>query len=316
MSGPKSREPIHILGAGSIGLLWASSIRSKIPDYPVTLLLRDHHRPRLAPNDKLLHFDWSRPHQDKTPVTIPVQFMKDDEEPIQNLVVTTKSYQAKGAVESIIDRLDPTSSKIILLCNGALSVSAELADVVQGIPLVFATTTHGAYQEQDKSHLVHAGIGKTFIQEHGDNIESMTELWNSADLNCQILPSDKMQDMLWDKLAVNCVINPLTALFKCTNGELLMEPAFPELQHEILSEVAQVFQAGNRSTTQEFLRQFVSQVIHDTHENKSSMYQDVLRNQPTEIDHLNGYVVRMGRKLNVECPANDEIVHRVKELLK
>ena len=42
-----SNPRLHILGAGSIGLLWASSIRSAIPDYPVTLLLRDHHRKRL-----------------------------------------------------------------------------------------------------------------------------------------------------------------------------------------------------------------------------------------------------------------------------
>jgi 2-dehydropantoate 2-reductase len=262
--------------------------------------------------------DWSRPHhrQDKAPVTIPIQFLKDDE-PIHNLIVTTKAYQAKGAVESILDRLDPESSKIFILCNDALSVSAELTHVVKGIPLVLATTTHGAYQEQqqDKSHLVYAGIGKTFIEEHDDTGEgTMAELWNAADLNCQMLSSEKMQDMLWDKLAVNCVINPLTALFKCTNGELLMEPAFPELQHEIFAELASVFQAGNRPTTEESLRSFVSQVIQDTHANKSSMYQDVIRNQPTEIDHLNGYVVQLGRKLDLDCPVNDEIVHRIKEL--
>ena len=62
------------------------------------------------------------------------------------------------------------------------------------------------------------------------------------------------------------------------------------------------------------LRNFVNQVIDDTRLNKSSMYQDILSKRQTEIDHLNGYIVRKGREVGVECPTNEDIYHRIKEL--
>ena len=70
-------------------------------------------------------------------------------------------------MKSVLNRLDPSSSKIIVLCNGALSVRDELSKILDNIPLVLATTTHGAYREEhEKEHfLVHVGVGKTFVEE-------------------------------------------------------------------------------------------------------------------------------------------------------
>jgi 2-dehydropantoate 2-reductase len=323
------REPLHILGAGSIGMLWAASIRTALPSYPVTLLLRDHHRTRLKDH---LDIAWRRPHheqQQATKLSLPIQFLDDEDDPekISTLVLTTKAYQAKDAVQSVLDRLDPSSSKIVVLCNGALSVRDELSKILDNtipVPLVLATTTHGAYQEENNSdndttvQLFHAGVGKTFVEEGS---EDLAKLWDSVGLHCQSIPSADMNALLWKKLAANCVINPLTALFQCTNGELLMQPAFPELQHELLQELAQVAQAAETHHTdddvlisEESLRQFVLQVIQDTRDNKSSMYQDVLKKQRTEVDHLNGYVVRKGRELGVDCPANEEMYQRIREV--
>jgi 2-dehydropantoate 2-reductase len=144
----------------------------------------------------------------------------------------------------------------------------------------------------------------------------LADLWDSVGLNCQTISSTDMNQLLWKKLAANCVINPLTALYQCTNGELFLEPSFPELQHELLQEVAQVAQADNQEVSEDSLRQFVTQVIGDTRENKSSMYQDTLKKQRTEVDHLNGYVVQKGRSFGIECPANEDICQRIVELHK
>jgi 2-dehydropantoate 2-reductase len=315
MSSSAFREPLHILGAGSIGLLWAASIRSALPSYPVTLLLRDHHRS--CTKDDQMNVSWKRLHQKSSPseVSLPIQF-SDCSERIQTLVLTTKAYQAKDAVKSVLDRLDPSSSKIIVLCNGALSVRDELSKIIDNIPLVLATTTHGAYRQghEKEQLLVHAGLGKSFIEEETSSAD-LAELWNSVGLNCQAISSADMDRLLWKKLAANCVINPLTALFQCTNGELLMEPTFPELQQELLREIAQIAQKmGDHNMSEDSLHNFVIQVIQDTRNNKSSMYQDILKKQRTEVDHLNGYVVLKGRDLGIESPANEEIVQRVLEL--
>ena len=304
------RGQLHILGAGSIGRLWAASIRTADPSYPVTLLLRNPYRRKI---EDPLKISWQRPFESKPMnVSLPIKFL-DDKQIITTLVVSTKAHHAKAAVESVLDKLDQDgSSKIIILCNGALSVRDDLSKIATTSPLVLATTTHGCYQEKDKEVLVHAGAGKTYLEEW----DEMAELWDSVGLNCKSIASPEMNQLLWKKLAANCVINPLTALFRCTNGELLTEPSFPELQQEILKELSWVARCNNQDVCEESLRTFVTQVIQDTRNNKSSMLQDVLKKQQTEVDHLNGYVVRKGREYGIECPTNDDVCRRIQALLK
>lgn len=339
------KEPLHILGAGSIGQLFAASIRSKYPSYPVTLLLRETHRQRLDHSDEMT-IEWKRPWRDsrstpkKETVTASVEFLPDQSNcddnlsQIRNLVVVTKSFQVMEAVEKVFPRMTNKSNegehpRIILLCNGALSVKEDLLLAFKqsniSMQLVLATTTHGAYRDVHgpKSQiLVHAGYGKTFIE---DSARDIGTLWDDAGLQCTSLSARAMEKLLWKKLAANCVINPLTALYQCSNGELLLEPTFPVLQAEILSEISAVATAwASRDETQtehshekvdvDDLEKFVNQVIRDTSANKSSMYQDIANGQRTEIDHLNAYVVRKGRDLNIECPANEDLTFRIQEM--
>jgi 2-dehydropantoate 2-reductase len=364
------RESIHILGAGAIGCLFASSLRSKFPDYPVALLLRKERQQQLR-NKTMLEIHW-RPHPShdvlkNTKIEVPIEFIGDYERtdgaipPLQNLVVTTKAYDALPAIQSVIPRMRMDFSakitesfvkrapRIILLCNGALAVKEDLqiylmenhvcsASII--IPQIhLATTIHGAYREQTRHDacpplsFVHAGYGQTFIEESASDLGI---LWNDAGLNCKITSNETMNALLWKKLAANCVINPLTTIYQCTNGELLLEPSFPELQHGILQEVAQVAAAARKTVQEEKshdkyiddnsnafvpaspslkeFREFVNQVIQETHTNRSSMLQDITYGRRTEIDHLNGYVVRKGIELKVECPINEDICQQIQEL--
>ena len=341
-------KPIHVLGAGSIGILWTASIRSRFPNYPISLLLRDHETNRQKVNqsncktNQHLEISWNNRKLNESSQTLqlPVQFINDSKhqhESIQTLIVATKAHQAKQAVESVLDRLlvqgkdtndsndkestdSSSSTQIILLCNGALSVREELSKLLPTQQLSLATTTHGAYLESPHK-LVHAGVGTTFLE---DRCGAMVDLWNDAKLECSAIPSQQMESILWNKLAANCVINPLTSIYKCTNGELLMEPSFFELQESILTEIATVATElskqqpqpqTNQVPTMDEMRDFVRQTIQATTHNKSSMYQDVhMHHQTTEINHLNGFVVRKGRQLGTECPANEDLCGRIAEL--
>ena len=62
------------------------------------------------------------------------------------------------------------------------------------------------------------------------------------------------------------------------------------------------------------LYRFVNQVMQDTLYNKSSMLQDIHNNRQTEISHLNGYIVKKGRELNINVHSNEDIVHRINEI--
>ena len=141
-----------------------------------------------------------------------------------------------------------------------------------------------------------------------------------------------MQRLLWNKLAANCVINPLTALHRCLNGEIRQLPDFEERYYpQLLKEIARVYVGTTTAATRGVgggdgvseaafvvveteLREYVDAVIRDTANNRSSMLQDVAAGRLTEVDYLSGYVVRTGKSLGIETPVNEELWRAVQSL--
>lgn len=120
---------------------------------------------------------------------------------------------------------------------------------------------------------------------------------------------DNIKPSLWNKLAVNCVINPLTALYDCTNGDLL---AYADQIEQISQEVAQVMAIEGVEIHRESLLSFVYQVIESTSANHSSMLQDIRNQRHTEIDYITGYVLRRGRKFGLMLPVNTRLFEQIK----
>ncbi|GAX28054.1 2-dehydropantoate 2-reductase [Fistulifera solaris] len=314
------QEPIHILGAGSIGVLWAASIRSAFPSYPVQLLLRKHHQHRLLGGSKVAICVHAK-HNNVTrraprTVQVPATLIGESKRPFQNLVVTTKAHQALPALTAVVDRISP-QTRIILLCNGALAIRETLRDFLKERSRIhLAMTTHGAYRDDDDDelfHVVHAGYGSTSIEDY----PAMAQLLDLAGLNCTT--SLTLDRDLWYKLAANCVINPLTALYRCRNGEVRRsyeqrnpKSSFGTYMADILQEVSMV---AHEMTGQEYpvetLQIYVETVINATSANQSSMFQDVLAGRDTEIDYLNGFVVQQGQQRGLLCPINQQLVQDV-----
>jgi 2-dehydropantoate 2-reductase len=311
-------ERMHVLGSGSIGLLFSSSIRMAFPSFPLSVLLRPHHQKRLQnplnskPFIEVCIRRSGRPRMVQLPAEI-IEFPSNSK-PIYNLLLATKAPDACKAVSSIVERLD-ANAHIVILCNGALAVQEELAQLglSDGIRVHLASTTHGAYREESEDelyHVVHAGVGKTFIENH----PSLARLWDQSGLVAQSVDSDKMTRLLWHKLAANCVINPLTALLHCENGQLLNERMYQKMAKPLLQELLQVAQQNTDTVSFDELESFVLNVITDTAHNKSSMLQDIIRQKPTEIEYLNGYIVRKGIQLGVDVTANQVICSQIEEL--
>lgn len=119
-----------------------------------------------------------------------------------------------------------------------------------------------------------------------------------------VLVVDDPQSLIWGKLVINAAINPLTALLKIPNGELLEHPSARELMGALAREVAQVAAAENIRLPFEDPVLAVEEVARITAANQSSMLQDVLRRAPTEIDAICGAVVRIAEKHRINVPVN------------
>jgi 2-dehydropantoate 2-reductase len=327
-------EPLHILGSGSIGLFFAASIRSAFPSYPLVTLFRAHHKKTDDNNRKENNITVCMM-QNRRPrlAHVPCQYVGDPSpHQIRNLVLATKAFQARDAVESILPRLHTTNLRILVLSNGALDVRENLLDIfskhhLRSPEIIMCMTTHGVYQEvvdddddddddDDMFHITHIGKGRTFV---GGGMPSIAQLWDQSGLNAKAIDDKTMEVCMWQKLAANAVCNPLTALWEVSNGELSDNPDFDALRLKTVHEVSQVAQALNPSSlasqlSPEALSGFVEQVIQENLDNKSSMYRDVQERRRTEIDNLNGYIVRKGAELNIPTPANTELLQRINDI--
>ncbi len=347
--------PMHIIGGGSIGFLFAAAMQKASGD--VTMLLRKHHIPRLSAtvceNSSTAAGKYIAPVQvcrpsDRQIITtcdIQAEIIGDTQNPIECLLICTKANDAIPALSSIWDRLDrKNGAKVIVLSNGALAIRDSIQKHFndhQDLQIITATTTHGAYTEQISETekkpsgycVVHAGDGLTYCTNNQFIGACQKVGWKGGTLS-----EFEMNMMLWKKLAANCVINPLTAIHGVKNGQLLSLDSTDRTITYILEELSSIATLEMESFVQaeedarvqahfqrlireelsvEFLKQFVKNVMTDTSDNISSMLQDVNAMRTTEVRFLNGYVAHLGKeKYSIDCGYNEDMCNKVEDLKK
>lgn len=226
------------------------------------------------------------------------------------LLVTVKAYQVEAALEPLLPKLHP-DCRILLLHNG-LGPHQSLAAKLNGRPLSLGTTSQGALK-LSSNHIRQTGSGLTQI---GDlSGAPMPEVMKTTLLNA--IPgsqwSDTILEALWQKLAVNAVINPLTAIHRVNNGALAA-PEFEGTICAILDELLQVAKQEGIALTFDALHARVKEVIRLTAANYSSMYQDLKHGRKTEIDYINGYLQQRAEQYGLTLPINSELVAQIKAL--
>ncbi|KAJ5110910.1 hypothetical protein N7532_001445 [Penicillium argentinense] len=131
--------------------------------------------------------------------------------------------------------------------------------------------------------------------------------------------TDVLQSQL-EKLAVRCVIDPLTAINDCKNGELLHSYSSTRIMRLLLFEISSVITAlpelqgvpgiDDRFSANRLLR-LVTQTLHRNSGNTSPMVHDVRLRKSTEVEFFNGYIVRRGQEVGITCTMNYMIKHLV-----
>jgi 2-dehydropantoate 2-reductase len=144
--------------------------------------------------------------------------------------------------------------------------------------------------------------------------EWVAALLRQAGFEAQTVPAAEVDGLLWGKLAVNCGINALTALLRVLNGELLRRPEAAQLMVEAAQECAAVARArGVRLPWPDAAAQ-TRAVAERTAVNRSSMFQDILRGAPTEVDAINGAVAQEAGRRGVPAPINTILWRLVRAL--
>ncbi len=151
-----------------------------------------------------------------------------------------------------------------------------------------------------------------------------TQLLDADILEATLVSPDKLMQARLKKLVVNSIINPLTAVFNCKNGELLGgrvvgSDTIDRLVHEagVIIKTLPVFQMDEHLRdifSDENLRGWVNEVARATAENTSSMLQDVRAGRKTEIDFINGYLVQQALETGKPCEQHKALIEKIKQL--
>ena len=225
------------------------------------------------------------------------------------LLVTTKVWQVTHALQPLIGLL-PESCPIVLLHNG-MGTAEWLTEHFPHNPLLAGVTSCGALKT-DASHIKHTGFGETWL----GALNAAGEQWQTlvsplADALGHAAWSEHIQERQWQKLVVNAVINPLTAVYNQQSGILLQHQ--DEIAALCLELRPLLLQQGLTNTANEW-QELVLQVVDRTAKNYSSMQQDIANRRRTEIDYITGYLLQQAEQNGLELPQHRALYLKIKAL--
>jgi 2-dehydropantoate 2-reductase len=219
-------------------------------------------------------------------------------------IIATKSYDTEAAIGAIADALKKASTPALTLQNGLGNVEA-LSKAVGAERTIGGITAQGATMVDDGS-IIHAGKGKTVIgvpsNELTDNLKLARDILASAGFEPQT--SDDLEGTIWNKLIINVGINALTAITRLKNGALLEFEGTRGIMKDVVAEAVAVAEARGIKISHENPLAQVEEVCRLTATNISSMLQDILASRRTEIDAINGAIVKLGTEAGVPTPIN------------
>ncbi|MBS8263352.1 2-dehydropantoate 2-reductase [Mesobacillus boroniphilus] len=287
---------IGIIGGGSIGLLFSYylSLRNEVSIYTRTQDQAD------LINEHGLHLVKGGIEQAPVLVTAaPIQEWSGNED---LTVVAVKQYQLADLITEIKVK---AKGPILFLQNGYghIKLLSELATT----EVYVGSIEHGAVRENGYT-VQHNGIGVTRTAVFKGEAGLLREITTNAPSGFPFFLESDFKEMLIKKLVVNSVINPLTAILKVKNGELIHNPFFFEIFKQLFQECAHVLELPN----QEQYFQNLMTVCEKTANNHSSMYKDIENGRQTEIDAILGYLLELSRSKNIKAP----LIHNYYQCIK
>ena len=226
------------------------------------------------------------------------------------VIFFVKTYHTEKAVSDALS-LEQSDTVFLTLQNG-LGNEEAICKQVSPKKVMLGVTGQGATL-MGPGHIRHAGWAKTFIGELDhkvtDRASQIAKTFQEAGIETEVSPN--IHDLIWEKLLVNVGINALTALTEMKNGELLDHPETLRLMESLVSEAAEVAKKkGIR--IQGNPMDLVRSVSEATRNNRSSMGQDFDYRRRTEIDAINGALVREAELLGLPVPFNQMVTDLVK----
>ncbi|RGB41992.1 ketopantoate reductase PanE/ApbA C terminal-domain-containing protein, partial [Rhizophagus diaphanus] len=336
----------HVLGVGNYGSLFAHFLRKN--GNKVTLLIRDPTTLNMF-NKLNRTIEVTKEFESEVEVTkgyqaeclqgdygnvIDPQYPNELCPPhlrISKLIVTLKSHEFSKYYQRIFHRLSPTST-IILFTYGLGSYEELMRDYysfdeASRPNIIIALNSHHAYKKAkfgSQFKLIHSGFGEIdlgIVPRRFEEIKEKELNINSQipELNARCVKYVNLINRKLENLALNAVIDPLTSIYSIRNGALLFNKVAEQTMRPICEETSIVIRKhreylgmkpSNRFAPERLI-DAVFQICIKTRHYESAMLQDVKKNFLTDIDYLNGYIVKLGKFYDIPTPINKFLIDMV-----
>ena len=295
----KNKSPIRVavLGAGAVGCFYGGMLARA--GHRVTLIGRPVHVEAFRKSG--LHFEGL-----KFDEQVPVESSTDASavRGARLVLFCVKSTDTEQAAAQIAPFLD-AGSIVVNLQNGVDNTERIQAKVSQP---VIAAVVYVATEMKGPGHLKHHGRGDLVI-----GPDEQVKAWFES-AGVPVVISDNIAGELWAKLVVNCAYNALSAITQLPYGKMIKGPGIRDTMRDVVEETLAVAKASGVAMASDMLAR-TYKIAGAMPTQYSSTAQDLARGKPTEIDHLNGYVVRRGEALGIPTPAN-RALHALVKLIE
>lgn len=238
------------------------------------------------------------------------------------VIVLVKAYDTLNAAKKIKPIVGKNT--IIMTLQNGLGNLEVLAKVFGKEKVLGGITAYGATL-LGPGKVRHAGVGKTVIGWYSGtpeirnsrtcelrNLRTIVQIFNQAKIPTEITAN--LESVIWSKLVLNSAVNPLAAITRKRNGELIQDKWLRMMLCATVCESAEAAKAKGIRLAYSDPQKKVLEVCHATKYNMNSMLQDVLSHKTTEIEYINGKIVSEAKKLGIPVPLNTILIQLVKEI--
>ena len=289
---------ITIIGAGAIGTMLATRLSN---NNKIKLMIKPEHT-NLKERRAIILREISGEERN-----INVDF-EDKVMETDLIIIAVKSYDLPPIVNNLAEMKTP-----IMCCQNGLHSLNYIKENIEVERLSYLVTGTGSSKiEPGLSH--HKGDGFTYIGElsnkENDIMKNICDSLTNNNMKCEIV--EDIGNYIWLKTIINSAINPVATISNVKNGEL-REQRLNEYMKNICKESTKVaLKTGIELPLNPWNE--INSIIEKTADNKCSMLQDIENNQMTEIDAINGEIVRIADREGIPVPYNKKITTEIKKL--
>ncbi|MEK3855227.1 2-dehydropantoate 2-reductase [Cytobacillus sp. FSL H8-0458] len=289
---------IAIIGGGSVGLLFAhylnenhevlvyvrnSSQLQKLRENGLTM---ERNGIRRNTRVKACHFSEWKGEEDLT-------------------IVAVKQYSIPELAGDLLKMDACKTGSFLFLQNGMGHL--KWAEMLEADNLFAGSVEHGALKTASDT-VLHTGIGVTKVAAVKGDVDFLKKISDSASCFFPFIFVGDPLEMLIQKLIVNSLINPLTAVLRVRNGELLSNKFYYRLFLKLFDEVSAILNIPDKAAA----LSHVESVCKETGMNRSSMLKDIEEGRETEIDAILGYILKEAEMKNMSAPYTESLYCQIK----